>query len=134
MIEITSEQIEGLNVAQIKSLTVHIDETIKNQQKLSDDLEKTRNELVYEIGNILYHEVPISNDEVNNKVIRTFGDSTVEKKYSHVDLVTMVGGFDGERGTTIAGNRGYFLKVGLINGFFIFHPHIEPAVYHVGSI
>ncbi|VDL44782.1 unnamed protein product [Hymenolepis diminuta] len=114
VIEITSEQIEGLNVAQIKSLTVHIDETIKNQQKLSDDLEKTRNELVYEIGNILYHEVPISNDEENNKVIRTFGDSTVEKKYSHVDLVTMVGGFDGERGTSIAGNRGYFLKGPLV--------------------
>nr|CDS28326.1 seryl tRNA synthetase cytoplasmic [Hymenolepis microstoma] len=114
VIELTPEQIESLDIVQIKSLTTYIDDTIKNQLKLSDDLEKTRNELVYEIGNILYHKVPISNDEENNEVIRTFGDSTVEKKYSHVDLVTMVDGFDGERGTAIAGNRGYFLKGPLV--------------------
>ncbi|VDN97271.1 unnamed protein product [Rodentolepis nana] len=114
VIELTPEQIEGLDIAQIKSLTTYIDDTIKKQQKLSDDLEKTRNELVYEIGNILYHKVPISNDEENNEVIRTFGDSTIEKKYSHVDLVTMIDGFDGERGTAIAGNRGYFLKGPLV--------------------
>ncbi len=49
---------------QIKALATHIDETIKSQQNLSKDLEKSRNELVYEIGNLLYHEVPISDDEV----------------------------------------------------------------------
>ncbi|KAM7539574.1 hypothetical protein Aperf_G00000042778 [Anoplocephala perfoliata] len=114
IIELAPEQIEGLNIAQIKALTVHIDETIKSQQRQSDELEKTRNELVYEIGNILHHDVPISNDEEDNKVIRTFGDSTILKKYSHVDLVTMVDGFDGERGTAISGNRCYFLKGPLV--------------------
>ena len=43
---------------------------------------------------------------------RTWGDCTTQKKYSHVDLVVMIDGFDGERGAIVAGSRGYFLKVG----------------------
>lgn len=31
-----------------------------------------------------------------------------------VDLVVMVDGFDGERGTVVAGGRGYFLKGPLV--------------------
>lgn len=42
---------------------------------------------------------------------RTFGDCEVRKKYSHVDLVHMVDGVDTERGSAVAGGRGYFLKV-----------------------
>lgn len=43
-------------------------------------------------------------------VIRTSGDLSVEKRYSHVDLIHMIDGFDGERGSNVAGGRGYFLK------------------------
>lgn len=32
-----------------------------------------------------------------------------KKKYSHVDLIHMIDGIDGERGTTVSGGRGYFL-------------------------
>ncbi|CDS36006.1 Seryl tRNA Synthetase [Echinococcus multilocularis] len=114
LIEITQEQIDGLNTCQIKTLTIYIDETIKEQQKLSDELEKSRNNLVHEIGNILHPEVPISDAEENNKVIRTFGDASVVKQYSHVDLVQMVDGYNGDRGTAISGNRCYFLKGPLV--------------------
>lgn len=31
------------------------------------------------------------------------------KKYSHVDLIHMIDGMDGERGTAVSGGRGYFL-------------------------
>lgn len=44
---------------------------------------------------------------------RTWGDCSVQKKYSHVDLVVMIDGFDGEKGAVVAGSRGYFLKVTL---------------------
>ena len=47
----------------------------------------------------------------DNRVERTWGDSTVRKKYSHVDLAYMVDGVDTERGASVAGSRGYFLKV-----------------------
>lgn len=42
---------------------------------------------------------------------RTWGDCTVQKKYSHVDLVVMIDGFEGDKGAVVAGSRGYFLKV-----------------------
>lgn len=35
----------------------------------------------------------------------------MRKKYSHVDLVVMVDGYEGEKGAVVAGSRGYFLKV-----------------------
>lgn len=34
--------------------------------------------------------------------------------FSHVDLIQMVDGVDLERGTKVAGNRGYFLKGPLV--------------------
>ena len=46
--------------------------------------------------------------------MRTWGDSSVKKKYSHVDLAYMVDGVDTERGALVAGSRGYFLKVSFI--------------------
>ena len=47
----------------------------------------------------------------DNGIERTFGDMQITKKYSHVDLVAMVDGVDCERGTMVAGGRGYYLKV-----------------------
>ena len=43
-------------------------------------------------------------------IIRLSGDLSTEKRYSHVDLIHMIDGFDGERGSNVAGGRGYFLK------------------------
>ena len=47
-----------------------------------------------------------------NGVERTWGDVETKKKYSHIDLIHMIDGFDGERGAATAGGRGYYLKVG----------------------
>lgn len=70
------------------------------------------------------HEcVPVSNDEEENKVCLiyclmhniyfvewTVGDCTQRKKYSHIDLICMIDGMDGERCSAVSGGRGYFLK------------------------
>lgn len=42
---------------------------------------------------------------------KTFGDCTLRKTYSHVDLIHMIDGMDGERGAVVAGGRGYYLMV-----------------------
>ena len=47
----------------------------------------------------------------NNEVVKIIGDCTIRKKYSHVDLLVMIDGVDYERGTSVSGGRGYFLKV-----------------------
>jgi len=49
----------------------------------------------------------------DNGVERTWGDVETKKKYSHIDLIHMIDGADGERGSVTAGGRGYYLKVAL---------------------
>jgi len=62
-----------------------------------------------EVGNILHPTVPVSDDEDKNRIERTWGDIAAKKKYSHVDLITMINGADLERGAVTAGGRGYYL-------------------------
>lgn len=57
----------------------------------------------------MHASVPVSNDEEENKVERTFGDCTTKGKYSHVDLIHMIDGMNGEKGAVVSGGRGYFL-------------------------
>lgn len=49
-----------------------------------ENVENERNIKVCQIGNFVHESVPVSNDEANNVIERTFGDVTVRKKYSHV--------------------------------------------------
>jgi hypothetical protein len=88
-----------------------------------------REQLLNKIGNIVPDSVPVSDNEDDNAIIRSFAldkvpgtdgkefktvkelDSVVGKtgKLSHVDLVPMLGLADTEKGTAVAGNRGYYL-------------------------
>ena len=47
----------------------------------------------------------------------TFGDCSVLKKYSHIDLLHMIDGVEMQKATTVAGNRCYYLKVGVSGGW-----------------
>ncbi|XP_076164503.1 seryl-tRNA synthetase [Ptiloglossa arizonensis] len=103
------DNLKSLTVAQIKTIRTFIDDVVGKNDK---DLILTgleRNRALKEIGNFLHKSVPISNDEEENKVERTYGDCTERKRYSHVDLIHMIDGLDGERGTNVSGGRGYFL-------------------------
>ena len=65
----------------------------------------------------------------DNKVERTWGDSSIRKKYSHVDLAYMVDGVDTERGASVAGSRGYFLKVDIIPHKDIFFFKVKHSLH-----
>ncbi|XP_015073090.1 serine--tRNA ligase-like isoform X1 [Solanum pennellii] len=63
------------------------------------------------IGNLVHDSVPVSNDEANNVIVRTWGDKQTEKGLkSHVDLVKTLGMADLTKGANVAGGRGYYLK------------------------
>ncbi|XP_032566744.1 serine--tRNA ligase, cytoplasmic isoform X2 [Chiroxiphia lanceolata] len=112
---LTADVLGALQVSQIKQLRLLIDEAIQECDSERLRLEAERFESLREIGNLLHPSVPISNDEdVDNKVERVWGDCSCRKKYSHVDLVVMVDGFEGEKGVVVAGSRGYFLKGPLV--------------------
>lgn len=106
---LTGDLLKPLTVNQIKKVRVLIDEAvIKNDNDLLQT-EKERNGALREVSNHLHESVPVSNDEDENKVERTFGDCEMRKKYSHVDLIHMIDGMDGERGAVVSGGRGYYL-------------------------
>ncbi|KAL0922068.1 hypothetical protein M5K25_006030 [Dendrobium thyrsiflorum] len=63
------------------------------------------------IGNLVHDSVPISMDEADNQVVRTWGERRMEGKLiSHVVLVEKLGIADLKKGATVAGGRGYYLK------------------------
>ncbi|KXJ09409.1 Serine--tRNA ligase, cytoplasmic [Exaiptasia diaphana] len=121
---LTPEDMQNLTVTQIKMVRGLVDEGMEKCNVEVVRLEKLRNDKLFEVGNWLHDSVHISNDEDENPIERTFGDSSVHKKYSHVDLVHMVDGVDTERGSAVAGGRGYFLKGPLV---FLEHALIQHA-------
>ncbi|OMO75331.1 hypothetical protein CCACVL1_16221 [Corchorus capsularis] len=63
------------------------------------------------IGNLVHDSVPVSNDEANNAVARTWGERRLEPKLkNHVELVELLGIADTKRGSDVAGGRGFYLK------------------------
>ncbi|XP_069935845.1 probable serine--tRNA ligase, cytoplasmic isoform X1 [Cherax quadricarinatus] len=106
--ELTMELLRPLTVSQLKEVKKLVDEAmVENNEKLVTT-ETERDAVLKEIGNIVYSDVPVSNDEENNAVVRTFGEES-KKKYSHVDLISMIGGSDSKRGSVTSGGRGYYL-------------------------
>jgi len=104
------EQCSGLTVTQIKKVRSMIDEAIAENKKELEDFENKRDAILREMSNWVHPSVPVSNDEdADNRTERTWGDVETRKKYSHVDLITMIGGVDSERGTVTSGGRGYYL-------------------------
>ncbi len=76
------------------------------------EVEKTFDDLMLQIPNVPFDEVPVGKDESDNKTIRTWGDipkfSFAPK--SHVELAEDLDLIDFDRGSKVAGFRGYFLK------------------------
>lgn len=100
-----------------KSKTMKV--KIKEAEASLVELEEECQQAIGPIGNIVHSSVPISDDEANNVVVRAvgelrkpqdLGDGKKEKLYNHVDLVQLLDIAELERGTAVAGSRGYYLK------------------------
>ena len=108
-----SSQPEFANQLKQSNLTLDLDilQCEKEQTDLISDITK----LVNKIGNIIGSDVIVSkNEEQDNKIIKTWGTSVSfvnnDAKLNHHILLEKIGGYDIERGTKIAGHKGYFLK------------------------
>lgn len=109
------QDVRPFNLDQLKGLRLQVEaQNIKVKEQL-DECEKQRDNILREIGNLIHSDVPLSNDEDNNAIVRTYGkelqpeDVGLEKLQSHVDLIEMIDGINTEKGSMIAGSRGYFL-------------------------
>ncbi|KAK9504280.1 hypothetical protein O3M35_010649 [Rhynocoris fuscipes] len=106
----SQETLVPFSVDQIKKIREMIDKEMSENERELTETEAERSAALSELGNLLHPSVPISDNEDENAVVRTWGDVECKKKYSHVDLIHMIDGIDAEAGATVAGGRGYFLK------------------------
>ncbi|XP_041018487.1 serine--tRNA ligase-like [Juglans microcarpa x Juglans regia] len=97
--------------------TEMIKDTEENKKSAAEGEVKVRevlkqlNSKLETIGNLVHDSVPISNDEANNAVIRSWGEKRLEPKLkNHVELVELLGIADLKKGTDVAGGRGFYLK------------------------
>ncbi|KAM3417170.1 hypothetical protein BST61_g5432 [Cercospora zeina] len=127
---------------EFKALVKQKEDLAKEKAELEKQAAEKQKELLKKaksIGNYVHDSVPISDNEDNNTVIRTWAPEGVEvgKKdcMSHHEVLTRIDGYDPERGVKIVGHRGYcltgyglFLNLALINyGLeFLFNKGYKP--------
>ncbi|KAL2836262.1 hypothetical protein BJX68DRAFT_274670 [Aspergillus pseudodeflectus] len=98
----------------------------KEAEELAVQKETLRDRKIRTIGNYVHESVPISNNEDDNAIVRTWSpDNFVPEKpncLSHHEVLTRLDGYDPERGVKIVGHRGYcltgyglFLNLALVN-------------------
>ena len=84
------------------------------KNKLSKSFKKAKEEgdYRYKVGNIIDEDVPISDTEDDNVVVRTYGEIPEHdfELLNHVDLINKIDGADLETAASIAGARFYYLK------------------------
>lgn len=123
---VTGDRLKELTISQIKKVRVLIDKAIVENDAKLVELENTRNIALREVGNHLHPSVPVSDNEDENKVERTYGDCSAKGKYSHVDLIVMIDGMNGDKGAVVSGGRGYFLTGPAV---FLEHALIQFALH-----
>eukprot|EP00052_Salpingoeca_macrocollata_P030868 m.321200 g.321200 ORF g.321200 m.321200 type:complete len:504 (+) comp25113_c0_seq1:160-1671(+) len=104
--------LEALSIAQLKALVEKIKKEQQENEVEEARLLALRSEEIKTVGNLLHDSVPVSDNEDNNGIERIVGDAgeAFSKKYSHVDLIEMIGGVELVRGANTSGNRCYYLR------------------------
>ncbi|GAA5896011.1 hypothetical protein JCM6882_005585 [Rhodosporidiobolus microsporus] len=113
------------NADDLKAKKTELDTKIAELGTKATEEEAAMRKKASTIGNIVHDSVPISDDEENNKVIRTFfpkdanGESAPPVKgagltmkegvLSHHEVMYRLDILEMERGTKVAGHRGYYL-------------------------
>eukprot|EP00753_Platysulcus_tardus_P013334 PLAT3662.28.p1 GENE.PLAT3662.28~~PLAT3662.28.p1 ORF type:complete len:604 (+),score=301.73 PLAT3662.28:50-1861(+) len=94
-------------IAQVKAAKIAREEA----KAACDRMAEERDAKLKLIGNIVHASVPVSMDEHDNVVERTWGEPRREPwLMNHHDVLHRIGGYDPERGVGVAGHRAYFLK------------------------
>ncbi|OJJ06895.1 hypothetical protein ASPVEDRAFT_46256 [Aspergillus versicolor CBS 583.65] len=103
---------------------------LESRRKVAEEValqkESLRDRKIGTIGNYVHDSVPVSSNEDDNSIIRTWSpDDLVTEKpncLSHHEVLTRLDGYDPERGVKIVGHRGYcltgyglFLNLALVN-------------------
>lgn len=99
-------------IQDVISKSKQVAEDIKNLEPKIEEYEKIRDQYRYKVGNIIDENVPVSDTEDDNKIVKTVGNkvSFDFEPLNHVDLINKIDGADTQTASQIAGSRFYYLK------------------------
>lgn len=100
---------------ELKNTNTQLDLDIVKCKEEQNELMKKINESIKKLGNIVGSDVIVSkNESEDNQVVKSWGNPNPNKftnsKLNHHVLLDKIGGYEPERGSKIAGHKGYFLK------------------------
>lgn len=101
--------IQTLSIGQIKFISQRLSDDVNDITIQFNEAQEHRVAALQEIGNILHPSVPIACSDAGNVVEYMWGDCKLRHRYTHIDLLYMIGAVDTKRGCQVAGDRGYFL-------------------------
>lgn len=93
----------------------NIEKEVCRSEKEIKDREEELHKAINEVGNPIHSSVPISNSEKDNVEVFTY-DSAIKERlhgldlYHHDELLKMIDGCELDKGSEVAGHRGYYLK------------------------
>jgi len=115
--DITAKKKAKENADELIAGKAKLDAEIAAQRKKVAEAEVAMRQKAATVGNLVYKAVPVSDDEDNNGIVRTWHpdgpNAQVQKKEKeilpHHEVMHCIDAVDLERGTKIMGHRGYFL-------------------------
>ncbi|MBQ2962388.1 serine--tRNA ligase [Methanobrevibacter sp.] len=100
------------NMEEVIAKSKAVADEIKELNAKNAEYLELRDDYRYKVGNIIDEDVPVSDTEDDNVVVRTVGELTEFdfEPLNHVDLIEKIDGADIETAASIAGARFYYLK------------------------
>ena len=100
------------NIEEVIAKSKEVAQEIKDLSAKNAEYLELRDDYRYKVGNVIDEDVPISDTEDDNVIVRKVGDLPKFdfEALNHVDLIEKIDGADIETAASIAGARFYYLK------------------------
>ena len=100
------------NIEEVIAKSKEVANEIKELSTKNAEYLELRDDYRYKVGNVIDEDVPISDTEDDNVIVRKVGDlpDFDFEALNHVDLIEKIDGADIETAASIAGARFYYLK------------------------
>ena len=100
------------NIEEVIAKSKEVANEIKELSAKNAEYLELRDDYRYKVGNVIDEDVPISDTEDDNVIVRKVGDLPEFdfEALNHVDLIEKIDGADLETAASIAGARFYYLK------------------------
>jgi seryl-tRNA synthetase len=102
------------NADELLQQKIELEKEYKTLVESATEKDRLLQTKVKSIGNYVHDSVPVSDNEDNNGIQKTWAPEgvSVEKKsvLSHHEVLLRLDGYDPERGVKVVGHRGYFLR------------------------